>query len=217
MDETPVTVTAIREVGPDAIALDVETPDGFDAAPGQFVKVVLTLDGEEQSRFYTISSPRVGDTFEMTVGIDPDGDVSPHLRDLSAGEEFRLSGPYGNAYYEDEERVCLIAGGPGIGPAVGIAERALADGGEAVVVYRDDGPIHGERLDALEVEGGDVRVLSGSDPLADAVTTSLSTLSGDIGSTQVFVYGFAEFLDDAMDAIEAAGGEPDSAKIENFG
>jgi ferredoxin-NADP reductase len=217
MDETAVTVTAIREVGPDAIAIDVETPDGFDAAPGQFVKVVLSVDGKEESRFYTISSPHVGDTFEMTVGIDPDGDVSPHLRELSAGEEFRLSGPYGNAYYEGEEQVCLIAGGPGIGPAVGIAERALADGGEAAVVYRDDDPIHRERLDGLEAEGGDVQVLGGSDSLADAVAAGLSTLSGNIESTQVFVYGFAEFLDDAMDAIGAAGGEPDRAKVENFG
>ncbi|MFC7073684.1 FAD-dependent oxidoreductase [Halovenus rubra] len=217
MEETPAEVNEVRDVGPDAIALDIESPDDFDAAPGQFIKVTLTVDGDEESRFYTISSPSVEDTFEMTVGIDSDGEVSPQLRALSAGDELVLSGPYGNAYYEEEDQVCLIAGGPGIGPSVGIAERALTDGGEAAVVYRDDDPIHRERLETLTADGGDVRVLDSESSLSTAVRASLDTLSGDIETTQVFVYGFAEFLDDAMDAIERAGGEPDGAKVENFG
>jgi len=213
MEDAVVTVQAVREVGPDAIAIDVGTPGSFDAAPGQFVKVGLTVDGEEHSRFYTISSPAVEETFEMTVGIDPDGEVSPQLRALAAGDELVLSGPYGNAYYEGEQRVCLLAGGPGIGPAIGIAERALADGGEAAVVYRDDNPIHTDRLDALEQAGGSVDLLAASDSLTEAVEQSLSSLEGP----QVFVYGFADFLDDAMDAIAAGSGEPDRAKVENFG
>ncbi|WP_267163934.1 FAD-dependent oxidoreductase [Halovenus salina] len=212
MDETSVRVQAVRDVGPDAIALDVETPATFDATPGQFVKVVLTVDGEEQSRFYTISSPTVEDSFEMTIGIDPEGEMSPQLRELAAGDELVIAGPYGNAYYEGEPRVCLLAGGPGIGPAVGIAERVLADGGEATVVYQDDDPIHEARLAALEDNGATVTVLDSATPLGPA-------LDGveDIEATQVFVYGFADFLDDATEAIEAAGGEPDGAKVENFG
>jgi ferredoxin-NADP reductase len=34
---------------------------------------------------------------------------------------------------------------------------------------------------------------------------------------QVFVYGFADFLDSATAAVEAAGGDSDRAKVENFG
>ena len=33
----------------------------------------------------------------------------------------------------------------------------------------------------------------------------------------LFVYGFAEFIDAATAAIEAAGGDTSTAKIENFG
>jgi ferredoxin-NADP reductase len=58
MDPTDTRVTAVRQVGPDAVALDLETPDGFEARPGQFVKLTATVAGEEESRFYTISSPR---------------------------------------------------------------------------------------------------------------------------------------------------------------
>jgi 3-phenylpropionate/trans-cinnamate dioxygenase ferredoxin reductase subunit len=211
MEETPVTIAAVRDVGPDAIAIEFETPAGFEARPGQFVKLTLPVDGEDESRFYTLSSPDVEDTFEITVAIDPDGEVGPHLLDLQAGEDVRLSGPFGNAYYEDETRVVVIAGGPGVGPAIGIAERALADGNEAAVVYRDEAPLHEDRLDAVESEGAFVRVLDPDTDLTEAVTDALE------GDEQVFVYGFADFLSDATDAIAAAGGEPDAAKVENFG
>ena len=211
MEEASVTVGTVTAVGADAIALELETPAAFDARPGQFVKLVITAAGEEHSRFYTISSPTVEETFELTIEIDPEGEVSPQLRDLAAGDEVTLSGPSGNAYYEDEARVLVLAGGPGVGPAVGIAERVLEDGGEAAVVYRDDDPIHRDRLDALADRGAFVRLLDGDDPLTEHVEAA------GVTDRQVFVYGFADFLDDAMDAIAAAGGKPDEAKVENFG
>jgi len=209
MEDTEVTVVAVESVGEDAIAIDFETPAGLTARPGQFVKVALA--DIEESRFYTISSPDVEDTFEITVGIDPDGEVAPKLADLEAGDIVELSGPFGNAYYEDEDRVLILAGGPGVGPAVGIAERALDDGGEAAVVYRDAAPIHDERLTALNERGASIAVLAPESSLERSVADALTD------DTQVFVYGFAEFLDDATAAISAAGGEADAAKVENFG
>jgi len=211
MDERSLTVTANRTVGPDAIALDIETPDDFSAQPGQFVKLTLEVDGEEQSRFYTISSPDVEGSFEMTVGIDPDGDVAPYLADLEAGDMVRISGPFGSDYYEGEPRAVLLAGGPGIGPAIGIAERALAEGNEAAVVYQDDEPIHEDRLAALREAGALVAVLDGDADLTDAVAEA----TADGG--QVFIYGFADFLDGATAALEAAGVDTEDAKVENFG
>ncbi|WP_302080207.1 FAD-dependent oxidoreductase [Salinibaculum rarum] len=211
MDQTAVTVAAVHNVGPDAIAVEFETPDGFDARPGQFVKLVVTVDGEEEPRFYTISSPDVAETFEITIGIDPEGAVTPRLRTLAAGDELTLSGPYGDAYYEGEQRVLVLAGGPGIGPAVGIAERAVEDGGAAALVYRDDEPIHEDRLADLGARGVDIEILTPAETLDDAVADALSA------ETQVFVYGFAEFLDDATSALEAVGADPEAAKVENFG
>jgi len=209
MEDTEVAVVAVESVGEDAIAIDFEAPDGFDAQPGQFVKVAL--DGVEESRFYTISSPDVEGTFEITVGIDPEGEVGPKLAALSAGDTVEVSGPYGDAYYEGEGRVLVLAGGPGVGPAVGIAERALEEGGEAAIVYRDAAPIHDDRLTELNERGVSVAVLAPSSPLASSVDEVLTD------DTQVFVYGFADFLDDATAAVEAAGGDAEAAKVENFG
>jgi 3-phenylpropionate/trans-cinnamate dioxygenase ferredoxin reductase subunit len=211
MDPTHVTIAAVREVGPDAVALDIETPPAFDARPGQFVKLTAEVDGAEESRFYTISSPDVEDSFEITVEVDPEGTLGPWLEACDAGDTVELAGPFGVDYYEGEPRVVVLAGGPGIGPAVGIAERALDDGGAAAIVYRDDDPIHEQRLQDLAARGVDVHVIDRDESMADATAEALE------GGGQMFVYGFADFLDAALDAIDRAGGESDEAKVENFG
>jgi len=211
MDDTECRIAAVRDVGPDTVAIDIETPAGFSARPGQFVKLTFELEDDEESRFYTISSPDVEGTFEITVGIDPDGTVAPELAELAVGDSVTVAGPFGSDYYEDEPRAVILAGGPGVGPAVGIAERALEDGNDAAVVYQDDAPVHEDRLAAIEERGAFVRVLSGEQALTDATATALA----DGG--QLFVYGFADFIDAAMAAIEAAGVDTEDAKIENFG
>jgi ferredoxin-NADP reductase len=207
--EATVAVADVESVGPDTVAIEFETPEGFDAAPGQFVRLGATVDGETYRRFYTLSSPDVGETFEVTVGIDEEagGPFSAHLAALAPGDEMEMAGPFGSNHYEGERRVVVLAGGPGVGPAVAVAERALADGGEAAVVYRDDQPAHGSRLDALRERGASVVVTDG--PVGAAVAEAVTGAPGE----QVFVYGFQPFVDEAVGALSA----PDAAKVESFG
>lgn len=206
-----VSLSELRHVGPDAIALDIVCPPEFDAMPGQFVKLTASVDGEDKSRFYSISSPRVGETFEVTIEVDHEGTLGPWLAQRTAGDTLSIAGPFGNTYYEGEARAVVLAGGPGVGPAVGIAERALADGNHAAIVYRHDTPIHEARLEALRDRGAFVAILVPEQPLAGAVESAIAE------GGQVFIYGFADFLDAAIDAIAEAGGKPDRAKVENFG
>jgi ferredoxin-NADP reductase len=177
------------------------------------VKLEATVGGEEYTRFYTLSSPGVDDTFEVTVGVDPDeaGPFSQFLLDLEPGDALDVSGPFGQSFYEGESRVVVLAGGPGIGPAVGIAEAAVADGNDAAIVYRTGAPAHINRLDAIREAGASIVVTDG-----DIVDDVAAALTGD-ADEQVFVYGFADFVDDATSALEAAGADPDAAKVENFG
>ena len=215
MDPLETTVADVRDIGTDAVAIDIATPAGFSALPGQFVKLSTTLDGESVGRFYTISSPDTEDSFELTVSYDPEegGEFSEYLLSLRAGDPITITGPFGNNHYEGESRVVILAGGPGIGPAVAIAERALADGGSAAVVYRDDEPIHENRLATLAAAGADVFVLTESTALTEAVGDALTGTADE----QVFVYGFADFLADAEAAVEAAGADVEELKAENFG
>lgn len=215
MDSLETTVADVREIGTDAVAIDVSTPAGFSALPGQFVKLSTTLDGETVGRFYTISSPDTEGTFEMTVSYDPEegGEFSEYLISLRAGDPIAITGPFGDNHYEGEDRVVVLAGGPGIGPAVAIAERALSDGGTAAIVYRDDEPLHEDRLAALAAGGADVFVLTEKTDLTDAVADIYTGASDE----QIYIYGFSDFLAEAETAVEAAGGDPDALKAENFG
>jgi ferredoxin-NADP reductase len=213
MDATAV-VTAVESVGPRTVAVEFESPEGFDARPGQFVKLSATVAGEEYGRFYTLSSPDADETFEVTVEVKPDegGPFSEFLANLEPGSRLEMSGPLGRSYYEGEPRVVVLAGGPGVGAAVGIAERALREGNQAAVVYRYDlAPVHRGRLASLRGAGATVKMLDG--PIADSVEEVVTGSPGE----QVFVYGFDPFCEEATAAIEAAGGDPDAAKVESFG
>src|SRR6056297_407132 len=202
MDAT-VTVTNTEAVGPDTFSISFETPAGFEAQPGQFVKLSAEIDGEGYARFYTISSPDTIDDFETTIEVDPDesGPFSEHLAALSAGDAIEMSGPFGSDYYEGEARVVVLAGGPGIGPAVGIGERVVSDGGELAIVYKDAEPAHEGRLAELDAAGASVAITDGS--IAEAVDAAVTGQDGE----QVFVYGFADFVEEATTAVEAAGGD----------
>ncbi len=215
MDPLETTVVGVREIGTDAVAIDVATPPEFSALPGQFVKLSTTIDGESVGRFYTVSSADTDRTFELTISYDPEegGTFSEYLLSLEADDPITITGPFGADHYDNEARVVVLAGGPGIGPAVAIAERALSDGGTAAIVYRDDEPLHEDRLAALATAGADVFVLTEGTALTAAVSEVLTAASDE----QVFVYGFSEFLSEAEAAIEAAGGDTDGLKAENFG
>jgi 3-phenylpropionate/trans-cinnamate dioxygenase ferredoxin reductase subunit len=108
---------------------------------------------------YTISSPDVHDTFEITIEVDPEGTLTPWLADADPGTTVRVLGPFGNAYYEGESEVFVLAGGPGIGPAIAIAERVAGNGGRPTVIYRDEAPFHRDRFQELDKNGASVTIL----------------------------------------------------------
>jgi 3-phenylpropionate/trans-cinnamate dioxygenase ferredoxin reductase subunit len=210
MDGTEVAVRSVEAVGTDTVALVLETPKGFDARPGQFVQVGATVEGEQITRHYTLSSPDSDETFETTVEVDPEGSLSPSLADLEPGATVEVAGPFGDAYYEGEDSVVVLAGGPGVGPAVGIGERAHDEGGTVTVVYEDADPAHEERLKSLADAGATVAI---TDDVSDeSVLELLADAQG-----QLFIYGFADFLDRAHAALDAASVDAEGAKSENFG
>jgi 3-phenylpropionate/trans-cinnamate dioxygenase ferredoxin reductase subunit len=214
MEGTEVKVGNIREVGEATVSISLSKPEGWEVAPGEFVQVGAPVDDSFVVRHYTVSSPYADGSFEITVGIDEDGDLSPVLARLDEGDYVSVDGPFGRAYYEGEDDVVVIAGGPGVGPAVGIGERVADEKGaeRVAVVYRDDEPAHTDRLGALRDEGATVELLGDGEPLRETV----AEVVGGAGDAQVFVYGFDGFVREATEALEDAGydGEP---KVENFG
>lgn len=211
MEGQEVTVRDVRDVGSDTIAVTLESPPSFKARPGQFVQVGLQVDDEYVVRHYTISSPYVEDTFEVTVEIDREGSLSPRLAEMQPGSTVDVDGPYGRVYLEEQDSLTVLAGGPGVGPAIAIAERLVEDGGTSAIVYRDDEPVHRDRLGRLRENGVPVYVLDENDDVTDAVKESLQEVDGE-----VFIYGFSDFVGDALDALEEAGVDDDKVKVERF-
>lgn len=215
--DTTVAVVANESVGPDTYAVTFESPPAFDGLPGQFVKLSADVDGQSHARFYTLSSPDSDETFETTIEVDEaGGPFSAYLANLEDGDEVSVQGPYGDEHYEGEERMVVLAGGPGVGPAVAISEAALTDGNEAAVVYAHEGmPAHQARLNEIAEEGASVEMVDAGDTEAfDEAVDHAVTATAD---EQLFVYGFADFVEVTREAIEAAGGDADEAKVENFG
>lgn len=210
MDDVAVPLESVADAGPDTIAMTFRSPSGFDAAPGQFIELSARVEDEVIQRYFTLSSPRVTDSFEITVSIDPEGALGPWLADREPGDTIQMSGPYGNSYYEGEDEVVVLAAGPGIGPAIGIGERALDEGGSVAIVHPAGSAVHRERLSDLSEAGA--HVFRPADGLSSVTAEALEAVGGT-----VFVYGFSDFVQTAVAAIEAAGWDPDEAKVESFG
>jgi len=192
-----VTVAAIEDVGPRTVALGLETPEGFDAEPGQFLLVRATVDGVEETGYYTISSPDTEGTMEVTVEYVPEGTLAPWLAERAVGDTVEIEGTVGDVRYTGDGDAVIIAEGPGIGPAVGIAERARRDGHGATIVFWGEEPPHRDRLDALEDDGATVVIV---DSLRDA-----SNVLDEAGGAVAYIFGFESFVRDAKTVAEGVG------------
>jgi ferredoxin-NADP reductase len=206
-----VTIEHIREIGPSTLAITLEAPDQFEAYPGQFVLLRAEIDGEEVSSYYTLSSPEVDDRFEITIAVDEEsGTLGPWLAERTTGDTVDIDGPFGDVYYKGEDDVTVLAGGPGIGPAVAIGERAATAGRNATILYQADEPVHEDRLSSLRDANMTVELLADGAELPEALD------SVEIRGS-VYVFGFAEFVTDTRDALEAIGINSDNIHVESFG
>lgn len=203
-------VRGIKEVGPQMIAVELESPPDFEAEPGQFVLVEAPIDGETESGYYTLSSPVVGETFEITAKYDSSGTVGPWLADRDVDDEIEIKGPFGDIQYTGGHDVIVLASGPGIGPAVGIAERARDTDSAATIIYQTETPAYEDRLKELELREAQIHIVTGPGHLADRLRAADSDAT-------VYVFGFAEFISSAKDALATAAIDSGSVHVESFG
>lgn len=201
-------VRAVHTVGPRMVALVLDAPQEFTGYPGQFVLVRATINDEPLGRHYTISSPDTEDTFEITVEYTPDSTLSHWLANRTPTDRVHVEGPLGRLYYDGSTPVVVIASGPGIGAAVGVADRALQHDQPATIVYHAPALAHEDRLAKLASRGA--TVLVSSHP-----TTGITDRVLDAGD--VYVFGFREFIDPVRETIQATGRDPDDIAFENYG
>ena len=147
VDETP-------EVRTLKLAATDGQPLPFDYRPGQYLNLMLTVDGQPVNRSYTIaSSPTRMDHCELTVKREEMGTSSRHLhRTVQVGDELSVSAPAGKFTFDGvgADSIVLIAGGVGITPLMskvrfltdvgwhGDMFLILSARGERDIIFRDE-------------------------------------------------------------------------------
>ena len=143
--EGELRVTAIVPETADVTTFRLATPDGgplpFHHLPGQYLNLLVDIDGNTTKRAYTIASAPGHETYvEITAKREPFGVVSGYLHDrMQLGDHLRMNAPHGSFVFTGVEAddVVLIGGGVGITPLMSII-RHLTDqgwGGEIVLLY----------------------------------------------------------------------------------
>ncbi|HNE91583.1 MAG TPA: iron-sulfur cluster-binding domain-containing protein [Agitococcus sp.] len=94
---------------------------------GQFVELVLEIDGQPHHRYYSLSPMTAKGTFSITVKKQADGVVSSYLTEqLQVGQSVKLNLPQGDFVYKQQQKLLFICAGSGITPCYSIISDLLA-------------------------------------------------------------------------------------------
>lgn len=110
-----------------------EAEDGkpiMDFEPGQYLAILLTIDGEPVRRNYSLSCQPGEGHYRISVKREPKGVVSNYLHDrLQVGDVVELLPPSGEFVLESAHRpLVLLSGGVGITPALSMLKAAAPSG-----------------------------------------------------------------------------------------
>jgi len=129
----PVRIVELVRETADAVTLHLEDERGraFEFHPGQFLSLLVTIEGVEHRRAYSICTMPGGARVAVTVKRVRGGRVSNHLVDRAAvGDRLAVLGPSGSFGVTVDpsarRHLVLVAGGSGITPMMSIAASVLA-------------------------------------------------------------------------------------------
>lgn len=108
------------------IILPEEDKEGMSFKAGQYIQLKAPLyEGnlEEVYRAYSIaSSPLEKGYIDLVIGYVPEGIATTYVHHhLNEGDEIHINGPYGDFYYQDNDReMIMVAVGTGVAPILSI-------------------------------------------------------------------------------------------------
>ncbi|MHA6247305.1 2Fe-2S iron-sulfur cluster-binding protein [Pontibacter sp. CAU 1760] len=156
-------VVDITRETPDAVSVHFEHPEKktIPYKPGQFLTLILPIEGKEFRRSYSLSSgPKEAPRLSITVKRVEGGVISNYLVDhLQVGQEVKVMEPTGNFCItcapENQRHVILFGAGSGITPLMSILKSVLEDEPESRVTLlygnRDeDSVIFRDQLQGLQ-------------------------------------------------------------------
>jgi len=127
-----LTIKEIINETPDAISIVFEkTPELIQYKSGQFLTLIIPIEGKEVRRAYSLcSSPFVDDHLAVSVKRVDDGIMSNWIpENLKAGDKVRVMEPMGSFTTEfdqgNKRHLIMFAGGSGITPMMSILKSLL--------------------------------------------------------------------------------------------
>lgn len=121
MKWTPSTVLKKKVWAEGLFTLTVSADDVLPFAPGQFLHLGVTEDGERINRPYSVASPH-GKTLEFFIVLVEDGKLTPKLWALEEGDPLEVSekgtGSFTLEKTPDAKHLWLIATGTGLAPYI---------------------------------------------------------------------------------------------------
>jgi ferredoxin-NADP reductase len=213
------TVDAIRDVAP-MIREILLRPDGRQVAPypvGGHVGVAVLVDGQPQRRCYSLVGERDPEVYRIAVRLAPDSrGGSRGMWNLKPGARIEISAPTSLLDIDwARQNYCLIAGGIGITPIIGIASALRSKNVDVCLHYAVKSRADAAYLDELQAILGDRLVVHASDEGARIdLEASFRALPDD---AIAIMCGPMRMLETARRAWNEAGRAPSDLRYETFG
>lgn len=212
-------IAATRDVTPHIreITLQPDAP----VAPyplGSHINVSLLIDGQPQTRSYSLVGERNSDRLRIAVRLAPDSrGGSRAMWDLQPGARLQISSP--SSLFDIDwtrKNFCLIAGGIGITPITGIAAALHGrDGVDVKLHYAVKSRGDAAYLDELSALLGQRLVVHASDERTRLdLDASFAALPAD---AIAILCGPMRMLEAARHAWNASGRAPADLRYETFG
>lgn len=211
-------VDAIRNVAPDIreITLRPDTPLAA-YPPGSHINVSLLIDGQPQTRSYSLVGERTTDTLRIAIRLAPDSrGGSQAMWALQPGARLEISTP-SSLFDIDWSRktYCLIAGGIGITPITSIAHALCKRGVDVTMHYAVRSRQDAAYLNEMTVLLGKHLSVHASN---EAARLNLDATFAALPANAITVMcGPMRMLDAARHAWNAAGRAPADLRYETFG
>jgi glycine betaine catabolism B len=215
-----------------------EKPLLFSYRPGQFVTLLLTIDGEYVERSYSISSsPSRPHVLELTVKRVPGGRVSNWLCDhVMPGERLTIKGPAGkfSCFDRPASKILFIGAGSGITPMMSMGRWIVDTTTDAdvrfLVSFKSAADIiFRKELELISARHACFRVAVTLTSVSPGQTESWTGLTGrfdksmihalvpDLDQRHVFMCGPEPFAAEVRRILQELGFDQAKLHSENFG
>ncbi|MCV0397507.1 MAG: phenylacetate-CoA oxygenase/reductase subunit PaaK [Rhizobiaceae bacterium] len=239
-----LTVTAIDRQTPEAVAVAFDIPEDlkptFAFAPGQYLTLAATIDGEDVRRSYSICSAPGDPHLRVGVKKIADGRFSAYVNDrLAVGDTIRVMTPEGRFTPklggQARQDYILVAAGSGVTPMLSIARTVLGHEPDSTVTL-----IYGNRssdtimfleeiedlkdrhlgrftlINVLSREKQDVDLLNGRIDGERIAAFAERGLIDPHSADGIFLCGPGEMIEDVAAALKLLGVDESRIRFERF-